>query len=137
MTGDGPEVEVLGTEECHRLLREGGVGRVAFPGKESPVLRPVNFLLVEPRLIIRTGEGMILEAGRRGLPASFEIDGVDPLEHTGWSVVATGRLQEVPSGWSGNSLPLRAWASGVKDRFVALQLHNVSGVRIPSGRGNR
>lgn len=137
MTAGGPTVEVLGTEECHRLLREGGVGRVAFPGKESPVLRPVNFLLVEPRLIIRTGEGMILEAGRRGLPASFEIDGVDPLEHTGWSVVVVGKIAIHPREDALGALPLRAWASGQKSRHVMISLDAISGLQIPSGKGNR
>ena len=137
MTAEAPKLEALSSEDCHRLLGDGGVGRLAFPGKEWPVLRPVNFLLVEPRVVIRTGEGAILEAGRRGLPASFEIDGIDPLEHTGWSVLATGRLQEIPAQWSDPSVPLRAWGSGLKDRFVALELQDVTGLRIPSGRGNR
>jgi len=52
-------------------------------------------------------------------------------------VVVVGGLKELAADDTTAKLPLRAWASGQKDRFVALALEEVSGLRIPSGRGNR
>ncbi len=134
---DAPELHVFDAAECRHHLTAGGVGRVALKGADAPEIRPVNFLLRDDEIVIRTGDGAILEAARRGEAAAFEIDGIDPLEHTGWSVVVTGKLGERPTDDALLALPLRPWASGQKDRFVALSLGRVSGLRIPPGRGNR
>jgi nitroimidazol reductase NimA-like FMN-containing flavoprotein (pyridoxamine 5'-phosphate oxidase superfamily) len=132
-----PGLETLEEKECRRLLGQGGVGRLAMRGETAPELRPVNFVLLDDVIIVRTGDGMILEAARRDEPASFEIDEIDRLEHTGWSVLVMGQLSELPSDEAHLALPIRPWASGLKDRFVGLTLERVSGLRIPSGRGNR
>jgi len=131
------DLETLQPTECRRRLAEGGVGRLAMRGSDAPELRPVNFVMHDGLLIVRTGEGVILQAARRGEAASFEIDATDPLEHTGWSVVVTGNLSELATNEANLALPLRPWASGRNDRFVGLSLVRVSGLRIPPGRGNR
>ncbi len=133
----GPGIEILERADCQRRLRQGGVGRLAMRGDDAPELRPVNFALRDGQLIIRTGDGSILAAAGAGEAASFEIDEIDRVEHTGWSVVVSGKLSEVPTDASSLGLPLRAWASGRKDRFVAMSLDRVTGLRIPPGRGNR
>lgn len=130
-------LEILSVDECRRLLSETGVGRLAMPGEGAPDLRPVNFVLDGHAIIVRTGEGRILDAARRGDAAALEIDDVDPLEHTGWSVVVTGTIRERIADEATRALPLRPWGSGQKDRFVSLSLESVSGRRIPPGRGNR
>lgn len=106
-------------------------------GSGAPEMRPVNFVLRGDDVIIRTGDGAILAAARLGEPAGFEIDEIDRLEHTGWSVVVTGTLFELPTDDETLALPLRAWASGRKDHFVGLAMDRISGLRIPAGRGNR
>jgi len=130
-------IEELSRAQCKRLLCEGGVGRLAMSTRGVPEIRPVNFALSGGALIVRTGEGSILSAAQRGEVGAFEIDGVDRLEHTGWSVLVTGKLCEITQRKAMLGLPLRPWASGTKDRFVALSLDQVSGMRIPPGRGNR
>lgn len=106
-------------------------------GDEAPEVRPVNFMLRGDDVIIRTGDGAILAAARRRESAGFEIDDIDRLEHTGWSVVVTGKLFELPTDDENLALPLRPWASGRKDRFVGLAMDRITGLRIPAGRGNR
>ena len=136
-TETAPELRSLSLRECRRRLEEGGIARVAIHTGKAPLLRPVNFLAREDHLVVRTGEGAILAAARRREPASLEIDGIDPLEHTGWSVIVVGTLLELPDDEARRHLPLRPWASGLKDRFVALSLDEISGIAIPAGRGNR
>jgi nitroimidazol reductase NimA-like FMN-containing flavoprotein (pyridoxamine 5'-phosphate oxidase superfamily) len=139
----GPGIEVFAEAECRRRLSEGGVGRIAMRAMRgsdddgAPEMRPVNFLLHGDDVIIRTGDGAILEAARRGGSAGFEIDDIDRLEHTGWSVVVTGKLFELPTDDEHLALPLRPWAAGRKDRFVGLAIERITGLRIPPGRGNR
>ena len=133
----GPGIETFEAAECRRRLRVAGVGRIAMRGDGAPEVRPVNFTLRDGHVIIRTGDGAILAAAQRGETAGFEIDDIDRLEHTGWSVVATGKLFELPTDDEHLALPLRPWASGRKDHFVGLTLDRLSGLRIPPGRGNR
>lgn len=132
-----PDVEHLSSDECRRLLQRGGVGCIGLAAVGAPVLRPVNFTVHGDAIVIRTGEGRILEAARRGDPAAFAVDAADRLEHTGWSVIAEGKLSVLPTDEVTLGLPLRAWADGRKDRFVAISLDQLSGRRIPAGRGNR
>ena len=108
-----------------------------MPGDGAPDLRPVNYVLDGDAVVVRTGEGRILEAARRGDAVALEIDQVDRLEHTGWSVIVSGTLVERGADPATRALPLRPWGSGGKDRFVSLSLESVSGRRIPPGRGNR
>ena len=135
--GDAPEVRILTPEECRRRLAGGGVGRIALPTEGAPILRPVNFALHQGHILIRTGDGTILASAERREPVSFEIDGVDAFEHTGWSVIAVGKLRRYEEEREGPVPLLRAWASGAKERLVILEIGELSGIRIPPGRGNR
>jgi len=123
-------MEELALAECQSRLQEGGVGILALVGEGAPLLRPVNFVVQEGRIVIRTGEGRIFDAARDAEPASFVISEVDRFEHTGWSVVVTGRLESCESLDELVDLPLRPWARATKDRFVALAIAEVSGRRI-------
>ena len=134
---DPEGLQTLSSEECLRLLQQAGVGRICVPAAGAPEIRPVNFVLHERAIVVRTSEGTLLESARRGVDAAFEIDGIDRLEHTGWSVIASGPLRELPSDERTRALPLRAWASGDKDRFIALAIKDLSGRSVPSGRGRR
>ena len=64
-----PALETFDAAECRRHLDEGGVGRLAMRGAEAPELRPVNFAVRGGMVIMRTGDGSILAAARRGPPA--------------------------------------------------------------------
>jgi uncharacterized protein len=82
---------VLDRAECLRLLEAGGVGRVALSG-DPPILRPVNFVLDDERIVIRTGPGSLWRSASERRLATFEIDGARNVDHRGWSVIASGRL---------------------------------------------
>jgi nitroimidazol reductase NimA-like FMN-containing flavoprotein (pyridoxamine 5'-phosphate oxidase superfamily) len=135
--GSVDDVEVLERDECLRLLHDAGVGCIGLASAGAPELRPVNYLVDGGSLIIRTGEGQILEAARDRAAAAFLVHGADALEHTGWSVNVIGKLSHLPTNEETLALPLRPWASGVKDQFVELSVDRISGRRIPPGRGNR
>ena len=89
---DGNGITVLTSDECTRLLECGGVGHVAVPGEHAPTVRPVNFGLVEGRIVMRTGDGALWAAARAHTPASFEFDEIRNEDHRGWSVIVTGDL---------------------------------------------
>ena len=90
-------LEPLSHDECLGLLRDGVVGRIAFEVDDFPVILPVNYRLMETCgrvwIALRTRPGNIIE--RAPVNVAFEIDGIDPTNHEGWSVLARGTLHEV------------------------------------------
>jgi nitroimidazol reductase NimA-like FMN-containing flavoprotein (pyridoxamine 5'-phosphate oxidase superfamily) len=128
-------LEVLSISECQERLGAGGVGILALCGVAAPILRPVNFALHEGWVLIRTGEGQILEAAVGSEPASFTISEIDRFEHTGWSIVVSGKLAERSSLSEVADAPLRPWARAEKNHFVGLSIDEISGRRIAQGPG--
>ena len=134
MAGDSQDgLEPISQAECESRLRAGGVGILAMVGAPAPLLRPVNFMLHEHWLLMRTGEGRILEAASRAEPASFVVSDVDRLEHTGFSVVVSGKLAALDAKPELAAVPLRPWARADKHHYVALSIDEVSGRRLAAG----
>ena len=128
-------MEILAISECEAFLGRGGVGILAMTaGSDAPVMRPVNFAFDQPDLLIRTGEGQILAAARAGEPASFAISTIDPFEHSGWSVIAVGKLVERARSELDTKIALRPWARVEKQHFVGLVIQEISGRRISASR---
>ncbi len=128
-TVDAAGLDVLDRAECLRLLEAGGVGRIALSG-DPPLLRPVNFVLDVDRIVIRTGPGSLWRSASERRLATFEIDGARNVDHRGWSVIASGRLSLVDADDRALALPLRAWAPRGRDRFIAIEIDELSGRRL-------
>jgi len=122
--------EEISAEACMRLLREGAVGLLALPGAEAPDVRPVNFALHRHHIVMRTGRGRIFEGARQEEAASFVITESDRLEHSGWSIVVTGRLSICDPSDSAIRSGVRPWARADKREWVLLSIDCVTGRRI-------
>jgi uncharacterized protein len=94
---DNSSMEELEENACRELLKEHHFGRVAFVEQAGgpPVIKPVNSLMHAETVVFRTDPNSKLGAGLRSTMAAFEIDGIDERERTGWSVVVSGRAEEV------------------------------------------
>jgi uncharacterized protein len=120
----------LSREECHTLLGRRHLGRLAFVDREMPLILPVNYVLDDAAVIFRTDEGSKLDAAVRGAPVAFEVDGVDELERTGWSVLARGHAQAVTDPDQLDrlrQLPLVPWAPGAKTHYVRVNADELTG----------
>lgn len=93
-SGSAP-VRTIELERCLDLLASHGVGRLAVDDGRGPIVLPVNYVLHEGTVTVRTDPGTKLDAAERAAPACFELDEVDEEHGTGWSVVVRGRLVEV------------------------------------------
>src|SRR5436190_13609184 len=125
--------EVLDDDECMRLLRREPVGRMGLVSGALPVVLPVNFVVDGDRVLFMTDPGLKLDAARAHDVACMEVDGYDRLSHTGWSVLATGRLHELldPSEIeAAAALRVRAWAHPYARHWVELSIELLSGRRI-------
>ncbi|MDV9172393.1 pyridoxamine 5'-phosphate oxidase family protein [Streptomyces sp. W16] len=81
--------------EALRLLGSVPMGRIAFTRQALPTIRPVNHILDDGNIVIRTHEGAALtsrtlQADGPGVVVAYEADAIDPDTHLGWSVVVTG-----------------------------------------------
>lgn len=126
--------ERVGRDDCLRLLAEDNVGRLAVIAGGSPHIFPVNYALDGESIVFRTDEGTKLHAQGRGR-ACFEIDEIDRERHSGWSVVASGRLEEVTHHDARtlhrvNQLPVEPWAGGDKAHVMRLIPDRITGRRV-------
>lgn len=80
----------LSSQECYRLLASVAMGRVAFTMQALPVIRPVNHLVHDDDIIIRTHADAALMSAV-GQVVAYEADVIDAVSHVGWSVIVTGK----------------------------------------------
>lgn len=122
--------------ECLRQLQHGAfLGRVAFVADGVVQLRPVNYLADEGGLVFCTVSRAVLGAASSATPVVFEVDGSDPMNHSGWSVIMRGTLREITDPQEVEYLrrgPLRSWAVSPREHWVRVDLEDISGVRIPA-----
>ena len=129
------ELEVLSPEECISLAATMPIGRIVFTDRALPAVQPVNFLIDDGSVIIRTTQGSKLAAATRNAVVAFEIDEFDRRSQAGWSVTLVGRAQSVRDpGESARlaQLPMQTWAPGPRDRFIRIRPERISGRRLPA-----
>jgi nitroimidazol reductase NimA-like FMN-containing flavoprotein (pyridoxamine 5'-phosphate oxidase superfamily) len=90
-----PRVVELDPAEALRLLGSVSLGRIVFTRQALPTIRPVNHVMDEGDIVIRTHEGASLTSHAQqddgtGVVVAYEADAIDPDTHLGWSVVVTG-----------------------------------------------
>jgi uncharacterized protein len=121
--------------ECMRLLQyESFVGRLGFVIDGVVELRPVNYLADERGLVFCTTSGTVLGAVSSGTAVVFEVDANQPMDHSGWSVIVRGTASEITDARELEYLrrgPLRSWVVSPGERWVRVDIEQISGVRIP------
>ncbi|MFE0349627.1 pyridoxamine 5'-phosphate oxidase family protein [Streptomyces griseoluteus] len=133
----------LGHAEALRLLGSVSLGRIVFTRQALPTVRPVDHVLDDGDIVIRTPEGAALtshaqEVESTGVVVAYEADAIDPDTHLGWSVVVTGyaRLVTDPAELERIRDLLRPWVS-VEPTDQAVRIHPelVSGVLLTETDG--
>ncbi len=131
--------EALNRVEAMRLLAGVGYGRVVFTLNALPAIRPVNHLVDEGRIILRTRLTTSISAAARssdtGMVVAYEADSLDPQSQTGWSVVVTGRVHTLtaPEQIARYERLLDPWVNHA-DTVLAIEPDIVTGFRIVADR---
>ena len=126
--------EVLGTDECWSLLKAETVGRLAVAVDGWPVVLPVNYVVDGPGIVLRTAPGSTMSAARAEVQVGLEVDAIDELYRSGWSVLVLGVAAEITEPEQlrqAASLPLRPWAAGERSCWIRLRPVQVTGRRLP------
>jgi len=131
--------QTLPPSEAMRLLASVDFGRVVFTLNALPAIRPVNHLVSEGRIILRTRVTRAIstavtsaDAGR--VVVAYEADDFDPRSHSGWSVVVTGWASRItePEQASHYERLLHPWVNHA-DTVLAIEPEVVSGLLINPG----
>ena len=123
-------LEVLDRDECLRLLRTVSLGRIGISAGALPTILPINFRVEGERILFRTGVGTKLDAATRGAVVAFEADDIDPMYHSGWSVVVTGVAREVEDPDDRAVYTTPRWAPASSERLVEVSIEEISGRRL-------
>ncbi|MGW7528829.1 pyridoxamine 5'-phosphate oxidase family protein [Streptomyces sp. NPDC054783] len=134
----GPRRSIeLDGDEALRLLDSVSFGRVVFTRHALPTVRPVNHVLDNGDIVIRTHEGAALTSHGRhaagpGVVVAYEADTIDPDTHLGWSVVVTGYAHLVtdPDELARYQALLNPWVNQTMDYAVRIRPDLITGIRL-------
>lgn len=88
-------LELLTGSEAWDLLRSSDVGRVGVSMGALPAIFPVNYAVVDDRIVFRTAPGSKLSAATDRAVVAFEVDDYERTTRSGWSVLVVGRCEVV------------------------------------------
>jgi len=132
-------LEKLDEAECVRLISPGGIGRLVFAGRYDLTVVPVNYVLHDGAILLRTVEaGSIDEDLRTGIEhaeyrVAFEIDDIDAESHEGWSVLIQGPAHHLDDpGEQADAIAagVQPWAGGEREHFIEITPARITGRRI-------
>jgi uncharacterized protein len=122
------QLREMSHEECLDRLQAQVVGRIGLNDDRGPVVLPVNYRMREGSVIIATGLSTTLARFALGTAVALEVEEVDPLTESGWTVLVRGRAEMVPH----DELPEREerprpWVEGPRPLLVRIVPETVSG----------
>jgi uncharacterized protein len=128
-------LDEIESSECWALLATQPVGRVAVIAGHYPLVFPVNFAVDGHSILYRTGVGTKLHSVHY-CNVSFQVDGIDPVHRSGWSVLVKGVARVVnverrrDEAIRAEAAGARPWAPGLHDYLVCIPADHISGRRI-------
>jgi hypothetical protein len=128
---DPPSLQIIDESECRALLSSGDVGRIAYCTPGGPVILPITYAFTSGRLVFRTSPSSPL-AQVTGERIAVEVDQVDSVERTGWSVVVTGTARAAvgPMVDRTGSPSVQPWPRGRRDLYVVIDPVRITGRRL-------
>jgi len=128
----------LERQECLRLLAQVPVGRIVHTRQALPAVLPVNFSLDrDGAVLLCTSATSELARAVDGTVVAFEVDEVDAVTHSGWSVVVTGAATVVRDPDEHERLTRtgpRSWAPSPEEVFVRIEPELITGRELVGGR---
>lgn len=121
--------------ECVALLSKSWVGRLALDAGGHPDIFPVNHVVDarDSSILFPTRVGTKLHAALRCPIVAFEVDGIDPDDGSGWSVVLLGRAEllsdEDTIAWA-TARRAAPWAIHEQSQWLRIRPVQITGRRI-------
>ena len=121
--------------EAWQLLDTTTVGRLGFTTDEGIAILPVNFVVHEERIYVRTDPGSTIATLADGRDdVAFEVDYHSDLNQFGWSVLVRARAAEAEPVEAERAIAgsrrLGPWAPGDRTLVIALTPGSITGRRV-------
>jgi nitroimidazol reductase NimA-like FMN-containing flavoprotein (pyridoxamine 5'-phosphate oxidase superfamily) len=130
----GGELVELSRAECRELLGDRGTGRVAFCDDDGQVVLPVHYVVTaDGSIVFRTAPQSVMARRLDGARAVIQVDGVDDVTRSGWSVLVRGRSRHLDRDDLGTHSRPETWPGGLRSQLVAIALDTVTGRRLLPG----
>jgi len=129
------KLEELSQRDCLVLLGAARVGRLVYVDEQGPVAIPVNFALADDDVVLRVEQGTKRLALEQPLVA-FEVDHVDEVRQSAWSVIVRGKASEIEAERVPELLremggrPPTPWALGVHNTWIRITASQMTGRRL-------
>ncbi|MBJ7358592.1 pyridoxamine 5'-phosphate oxidase family protein [Nocardioides sp.] len=129
-----PALLELAPYECWRLLDQPvRIARVVWTVDGAAAIVPVNYAVADGALWFRTTPHSRLAQECPGREVLVEVDSLDPVAQSGWSVIVTGVAESI----DGLDVPdilggLHVWPRGHRPLFLRVMADKVTGRRLPS-----
>lgn len=129
---DAEHLVELGAEESWELAAQQQLSRIAWTSGSGPVVIPVNHVIHDRALWIRTSAYSKLVQEVDDARVAVLIDDIDAASRLGWSVLVRGLAQvhyhseEVPTAVR----ELHAWAGGARPLWVEVRAGEITGRRL-------
>lgn len=121
---------ILTPEQCWERLGSTTLGRLAVAVGSQPDIFPLNFVVIDNTIYLRTVEGSKLASVVINSSVAFEVDGLDEPTNVAWSVVLQGEAEVVADHRimeQIEDLPWFPWNTAPKNQFIAIKPNRVSG----------
>lgn len=130
-----PQLKQLSVEESWELARTSGLSRIGWTGPQGPVVIPVNHVIHEGSVWVRTSAHSSMAEQVDESAVALLVDDIDPESHLGWSVQFKGRAEifyhetDVPESVRTH----RPWPAGARPLWVQVSPSEVNGRRLVEG----
>ncbi|MDO5076242.1 pyridoxamine 5'-phosphate oxidase family protein [Corynebacterium sp.] len=121
-------VKILSAEECFERLASQELGRIVVRRKDDMDIFPVNYVVDQGCVYIRSAEGNKVFTVALNHDVLFEVDLVEV--ETAWSVVIKGEAELLTRSEDiahADSLPLTPWLPTLKYNYVKITPNQISG----------
>jgi uncharacterized protein len=118
--------------ECLELVASRPIGRVSYCSEAGPVTVPVNHVVIERDVLLRTSPHSELGQHLMAEPrVCYEVDDFDEFNQSGWSVLIQGLATIIKP----NELPAGAetpapWVEGARTLHIRIRGDRVTGRRV-------
>jgi len=127
----GVRLAELPTFDCWQLLETAEIARFAWNGPRGVAMVPVNYTVADGALWFRTSPYAEHAREAGGQWVAVEVDTLDPVDRSGWSVVVRGVAELVdPEDVPDVLIDFRVWPEGTRNLLVRVEPIEISGRRL-------
>jgi len=120
----------LSPGECQDLLESQQIGRIGFTDPAGPVVIPVNYVMGDECVLVATSPFGSIARHAIAASVAFEVDVLDEVTESGWSVLVRGRADAVERDELRDADLPRPWAEGTRTLMVKISTAEISGRRL-------